>query len=251
MHGFLSRDGIAPAEFRRLAGEQLQAYPDATLVDARVQRVRRMKHGFAVEVSNSGSFFTRALVLATGVVDELPELRGIEEIYGTSAFHCPYCDAWEWRDRRIAVYGKPARALALAKELRIWSEDLAVCFDGDHGTAEARGAQPRVYRQPVVQLESESGNLRAIHFKDGTSIAADVLFFCSVERQRSDLPAQLGCALTDAGLVKTDALMASSVPGVYVAGNAARGLHLAIVAAAEGAAAAFAINESLLEADQQ
>ena len=168
MHGFVSRDGIAPAEFRRVAREQLQAYPDATLVHGRVLRARSEGRGFNVEISDGGPLFARALVLATGVVDELPALPGIGDIYGTSAFHCPYCDAWEWRERRIAVYGTRARAFAMANELKIWSDDISVCLDEPSQSGAVAQERQGVHLQPVVRLDSEGGLLSAIHFADGS-----------------------------------------------------------------------------------
>ena len=103
LHGFLSRDGIAPAELRAIAGEQLAPYTSVVVDEARVVDVARTDTGFSVRTGDGRSFRTRKLLLSAGVVDTLPDQPGFRELYGVAVFHCPYCDGWEMRDQPLAV----------------------------------------------------------------------------------------------------------------------------------------------------
>src|SRR5687768_7612451 len=105
LHGFLTRDGIKPSEFLEIARQQLRPYDTVELKQTEVTSARRLANGFELTLANGESVSARKLLLATGVVDELPALDGLPDFYGRSVFHCPYCDGWEVRDQPLAIYG--------------------------------------------------------------------------------------------------------------------------------------------------
>jgi thioredoxin reductase len=194
------------------------------------------------------------LLLATGVVDELPAVPRIEQFYGRSVFHCPYCDGWEVRNQAVAVYGRGRAGLGLALSLTTWTRDIVLCTDGPSRLTEkalsrlaARGIQVRTAR--IERLGGRRGKLERIVFADGSSLTRRAMFFSTGQRQCADLAAKLGCQFTVKGVVKTNALEGTGIPGLYVAGDASRDVQLAILAAAEGAKAAFAINTALQESE--
>jgi thioredoxin reductase len=251
LHGFLSRDGVNPQELRRLGRAQLRPYDTVRVVMKRATRARCVQGGFEIIVDGGRRVRCRKLLLATGVVDELPEIDGLEALYGRSVFHCPYCDGWESRDQPLAVYSRSGNGVGLAIELQVWSDDIVVCTDG------ARLEQKHIerlqqhdipwYHQRIAHLEGTNGQLRRIVFADGEALGRRVIFLSVPQRQASDLAAQLGCGFTRKGAVRTGEYEVSDVPGVYVAGDASKLVQLAIVAAAEGAQAAFAINTDLIK----
>ena len=250
LHGFLTRDGIPPLQFLRIAREQLQPYETVELREHEVREAKRTDTGFIVNSNIS----CRKLLLATGVVDRLPQIDGLKDFYGRSAFHCPYCDGWEVRDRRIAVYGKGKNGVGLALELTLWSSDLALCTDGptglsDEETARLTHQQIKIYDTPIRRMIGSQGMLEQIEFINGELLGCDALFFSTGNEQHCNLAETLGCNFTEDGAVDTGDYEITNVPGVYVAGDASRLVQLAIVAAAEGAKAAFAINQELLKQD--
>ena len=197
----------------------------------------------------------RKLLLATGVVDEIPALEGIEPLYGRSVFHCPYCDGWEWRDRPLAVYARGERALRLTSALWTWSRDLVVCSDGpleldDRDGRKLRKLATEVREDRISRLEAEDGRLQRIVFRSGDALPRAAMFFALGQRQRSPLPRKLGCPFLADEHVATGEKESTPVRGLFVAGDASRSVQLAIIAAAEGAEAAFAINKELQEEDQ-
>lgn len=254
MHGFLTRDGIDPREFLRIGREQLRKYENVEYRQIEVVDVVRHEHEFVVTLSDGTLLTARRLLLATGVKDGLPEVEGIKELYGSSVFHCPYCDGWEIRDQPLAVYGSGENGRRLALEIRLWSADLVLCTDGPAGLEEkdqqhlaSHGI--KVCEDRIERLEGNNAMLERIVFTNGEILPRKALFFHSEERQHSTLPEKMGCDFTRRGSVRTGEYEETNVPGLYVAGDAARKVQLVIVAAAEGAEAAFAINTELLKED--
>jgi len=253
LHGYLSREGIAPSDLRAAGRAELRKYETVELRDAEVLDARAEGNGFVVEIAGGATVRCRKLLLATGVVDRLPEVPGFAEIYGRSAFHCPYCDGWEFRDQPLAVYAPGDRGVGLARELTNWSARVTLCTDGPSGLdAGARAAFDRLgiplREERVAAFEGTGGNLDRVVFAGGPPLECRALFFCLGERQGSALVRRLGCEMTENGAVASRD-NATNTPGVYVAGDADRGAQLAIVAAAEGARAAIAINGALTQED--
>jgi thioredoxin reductase len=251
VHAYLTRDGTAPADFLRLAHEDASRYPTVEFKQLEVVDARRRSGGFTV-VAGGAEFSTRKLLLATGVTDEIPDIEGILDLYGTSVHHCPYCDGWEWRDQPLAVYGNGEQGYGMALGLTVWSDDLVLCTDGP---AKLSGEQEKhlaragigVREDQVVRLEGRGGLLERIVFAEGEPLPRSALFLCLGQHQRSNLAAKLGCRFNTKGAVDTGTCEATNVPGLYVAGDASKEAQFVIVAAAEGAEAGMAINQALLK----
>ena len=254
MHGFLSRDCADPREFARICRDQLQRYPDVQITGGEAVHCERRDGEFEVRLSDGRSFIGRCLLLATGVVDELPAVAGLREFYGRTVHHCPYCDGWEYRGKRVVVHGGKDASAELALELLGWTCQVTLCTDGP---ARFRDDLVRrlalngiaVMSERIERLEGEDGVLRRVRFKDGLTHTCDALFFPPDQHQRSHFAQDLGCDICEDGSVQPKEGMSTAVPGVYVAGNTSGGLQMAIMAAASGAHAAFTINQRLIEAD--
>jgi thioredoxin reductase len=259
LHLYLTRDGIEPAEFVTIAREQLRPYETVQLRHAKVADAGRLTEGFEIVLNAEDGateerITARKLLLATGVVDTLPEIDGLRSFYGTSVFHCPYCDGWEMRDQPLAIYGRGENGLGLALELSFWSRDLTLCTDGPSELSEEE--RERLSKRKIAlcedkirRLEGRGGNLERITFENGDPLAVRGMFFSTGNSQGSDLAKRLGCKFTSEGCVDTGEYEITSVPGVYVAGDASRQAQFVIVAASEGAQAALAINKELMKED--
>jgi len=252
LHGFLSRDGIAPAELRRLGREQLEQY-GVELRRALVTAARRRDSGFEVSLDDGTRLGCRKLLIATGVVDHIPETPGARELFGRGIFHCPYCDGWELRDQPLAVYGRGKGGAALALSLTSWSPDVVLCTDGPAGLRPPEAAGLRRHRIPVRQERIARFEGRAwlerLVFATGEALPRRGLFLSTGQHQRSTLAATLGCRFTRKGAVRTNRLEGSNIPGLWVAGDASHDMQLAVVAAAEGAKAGCAIHAALVRED--
>jgi thioredoxin reductase len=254
LHGYLTRDGLPPREFLALAREELAPYETVQLRDIEVVAAECLDGRFQVTLANGEEATSRKLLLATGVVDNLPSIEGFRELYGRSVFHCPYCDGWEIRDQPIAIYGRGDRGLGLSLELTTWSRDLVLCTDGpadidEDGRARLERNGIRIREERVARLEGSGGTLERVVFEDGTYLNRRALFFTTGQYQRSNLSNQLGCEFNDKGTVRTGKYETTHLPGLYVAWDASRAVQWVVVAAAEGAEAAFAINTDLTKED--
>jgi thioredoxin reductase len=254
LHSYLTRDGTRPAEFLELARHEVARYPNVAFRPVEVLDATRSPDGFRIVCADGRQVAARRLLLATGVVDELPTLEGLEALYGTSVHHCPYCDGWEWRDQPIAVYGSAEEGKALALGLTVWSNDLVLCTGGPSGLTDEDLEQLahegiEVREERVARLEGRDGLLERMVFETGDALPRRALFVCSGQHQRSALARKLGCRFTPKGAVDTGTCEATDVPGLYVAGDASKEAQFVIVAAAEGAEAGMAINKALLKED--
>jgi thioredoxin reductase len=255
LHGYLTRDGIDPREFRVIGREELRPYDTVELRDIAVTDAQCQPNGqFRVTLGDGAVVRSRKLLVATGVCDNLPAIPGMQEMYGRSVFHCPYCDGWEIRDQPIAIYGTGQRGVGLALELTAWSRDLVLCTDGPGEIADQDRARLArngisIREERVVSLEGRDGILERVLFSAGESLPRRAMFFTAGQFQRSELAIRLGCEFNDKGTVRTGKYESTHLAGLYVAGDASRAVQWVIVAAAEGAEAAFAINTDLIKED--
>ncbi|WP_075791998.1 NAD(P)/FAD-dependent oxidoreductase [Massilia putida] len=253
LHGFLSRDGIHPSELRAIARQELKEYPSVKVDDDRIVDAIRTDIGFSVTSRDGRVFFARKLLLAGGVVDELPQQPGFRELYGVGLFHCPYCDGWEMRDQPLAVYGRgDQKGGGLALEMTHWSRDIVLCTDGDSELSNqfrqrliANGVELR--EEPILRLEILANTPYSasfdIVFSSGSTLRRSAFFFNTGRQQSTDLAKRLGCDMFDPkGCEIDNDQQMTPVPGLYVAGDASRDVLQVIVAAAEGAQAAIGIN---------
>jgi len=262
VHGFFSRDGIPPEELLEIGREQLEPYPSVEVrCSARAAGASGENGDFEVILDDGAVVRARKLVLATGVVDELPEKPGFEELWGRGVYHCPYCHGWELCDGPLAVLNPGEGAAERAAFIRNWSRDLVLLSDGpsnlgEEGRKTLRALEIPVREERISHLEGDPGRtpggLRLIHFEDGSSLEREGLFYVPPQRQGSELAEMLGCEIgpmgqAQAGVKGDPTTRESTVAGVYVAGDAGNAVQSALLAAASGANAAFFVNHSLVD----
>jgi len=248
MHGVLGHDGMDPAELRARGRTELARYgvevvtleaQDAEVLDGTV----RVACADRVEL-------TRTVLLATGMLDEVPDIPGFTDVWGTSAHTCPYCDGFEHRDERLAVLAAGERGEHLAVLLRQYSDDVVLLSNGPHRLAADQFARVQalgisVVETPIVGLDSENGRLRRVRLADGQTLDRDALFFYVGWRLRNDIARTLGCELREDGSIAVDTDQATTVDRVYAAGNCCEPRALVPAATGSGATAAVAINTRL------
>ena len=205
----------------------------------------------AVRVTCAGrAELTRTVLLATGMLDEVPDIPGFADVWGTSAHTCPYCDGFEHRDERLAVLAAGDRGEHLAVLLRQWSDDVVLLSNGPHNLAADQLARVQAVGVPVIEtavvgLDSHDGRLRRVRLGDGQTLDRDALFFYVGWRLRNDVARTLGCELRDDGSIAVDANQATTIDRVYAAGNCSEPRALVPAATGSGTTAAVAINARL------
>ncbi|MBA8952534.1 NAD(P)/FAD-dependent oxidoreductase [Actinomadura namibiensis] len=258
VHNYLSRDGMPPAELLAAGRRELAGY-GGQVVEGTVVAARRADEGFAVELADGRALRARRLLVATGVVDGLPDVPGMRERWGRDVLHCPYCHGWEARDRAIVVYGTNPMAAHAAQMWRQLSDDVTLVLEpGTRLRPEqaeelaARGVE--VTDGPITELLTEGDRLTGARLADGRVLPCTALAVGTRLEARADFLSGLGLEpvehrMGDAVMgtrVEADATGATPVPGVFVAGNAADPFGQVIGSAAAGLTAAGALNASLI-----
>ena len=242
-HGYLGLDPVDPAELVARARAGFLAYPTAELCEGDATAAESRPDGTFGLRTTAGDLVARRLVLATGVEDSFPEVDGFFEHYGASVFHCPTCDGYEARDRRVVAFGWSEHVAGFALGLLDWAADVTVVTDGTtfEGDAACRAALDRhgisVLEDDAVELLGRRGALEGVRLRGGATVPCERAFFSIAHRPRTELASFLGCALTGEGCILVDADQQTTVPGVYAAGDVVPGLQIVQVAAAQGAVA--------------
>lgn len=251
MHNYLTRDHILPTEFIRHCHRELEKYSVQKL-NKRIVGAKRNEEGiFEVKDEKQTYYYAKKLLVATGLSDNVPEIPGFSECYGKSVFHCPYCDAWEVRGKKLGVYARNKEGWELALALRSWSPEVKLFTDGKNKVRPSQlvhleACDIPVVRLPFSHLEHKDGLLHHIQFKNGESMECEALFFVNGFTQQCNLAEAFGCEVSKKGVIVTNRHQQTNIPGLYVAGDAARDMHFVVVAAAEGAKAAVTINKELI-----
>jgi thioredoxin reductase len=249
MHGVLGHDGLDPADLRARGREELARY-GVEVATAAVNSTQLLGDHVRLH-SSRGADDARTVLLATGMLDDVPDVPGFAEVWGTSAHTCPYCDGFEHRDEPLAVLATGDRGEHLAVLLRQWSDDVILLTNGPHGLADDQRARVQaldipIVETPVAAFDSDgTGHLQRVQLQDGRTLDRDALFFFVGWRLRTQLAHELGCRLRDDGSIMVDAGQSTTVDRVYAAGNCTDPRALVPAAAGSGGSAAVAINARL------
>jgi thioredoxin reductase len=250
MHGFLSRDGMPPADLLAQGRDEVTGY-GVELVNGQVLGI---EPGFVVRVAGGRTVTPPRILMATGVGDELPDVPGVRQRWGKDLLHCPYCHGWEVRDQPLGVLGALPGSAQYALLVRQWSGDVIFFAHTYHlMPAERRQLEARRIRVvcgQVARLVVRDDRLTGVELTDGRVVARTAVFVRPGNRPHDDgLLAGLGCERDEAGFPLVDGTGLTSVPGVWAAGNVADPRAQVITSAGAGSAAAIAINADLVHED--
>jgi thioredoxin reductase len=250
-HGYLGSDPADPMALLATARAQVSHYPTVVLCDGAATTARRDNQDrFVVGVGNQ-EFVALRMILATGVVDQFPDVVGFVDHYGTSVFHCPTCDGYEAKDRTVVVFGWSESVTGFALELLDWAGRLTILTQGRRFEGDERDRQVladhgvQLVEDDAVALVGQRGQLQRVRLRSGGSIEADLVFFSIAHHARVHLAEQLGCELTEDGCLLVDSEGQTTIEGLYAAGDITPGIQLVSVAVGKGAIAGVACATSL------
>jgi thioredoxin reductase len=197
IHGLLGREGRSPASFLDEARQDLSRYKSVSVRGTQAMTIGRVGEGFNFVCADGTAGSASKVLLATGLVDELPELAGIQPLYGVSVHHCLYCDGFEYAGKPVAAYGRGDKGAELAVLMKHWITDVVACSDGTQVSAQAMRKLADhsipLRTEPIRRIEGTDGELTKILFKSGPDLPRAGLFFTTGCHQASDLSERLGC----------------------------------------------------------
>lgn len=250
IHNYLTRDNILPRDFLHLSHKEVKKY-GVRLLNIEVTGATKNEKGFFTVKDRKGVLYNaKKILIATGLTDIAPPLKGFEKFFGKSVFHCPYCDGWEVKDKQLGVYARNKNGFELALSLITWSRSVTYFTDGKKTL---KPEEARILKQigiPVITNEIHKLNgvgrkLKSIVLNNKEIYPCDALFFVNGYSQQCHIVENLGCILDKKKVVVTNRFGQTNIAGVYVAGDASRDMHFVVVAGAEGAKAGVTINKEL------
>jgi len=257
MQGYLSRDGMSPAEFLAIGREEIARYGVELVRDRAVDVTR--DGDFAVVLAGGRTVRARALVIATGLKDELPAVPGLAERYGRDVLHCPYCHGWEVRDQAFGVLATTPMSVHQALMVSQWSKDVTLFLHeiaedtlSDDDLRRLAAAGVKVVPGEVAGLVVTDDRLAGVRLANGSVHDRSVLFTAPRAIPQTGLLARLGAEMqeTPFGTYPViDERGLTTVPGLWAAGNASGFAEQVINSASRGYRAGAAINGELLFAD--
>jgi thioredoxin reductase len=251
-HNFLTRDGERPAMIADKAREQVLAYPTVQLLDDRATSGKKTTAGFSITTGSGRTFHAKKLVFATGVKDQLPSITGFDRCWGISVIHCPYCHGYEVRNKATGILANGDIAFHYAQLISHWTKDLTIFTNGASTLTKEQNDNLALHNIQVVEKDIEllghnDGKLQLVVFKDGTSKNIAAIYARPAHAQHCDIPAQLGCELTEQGLLKVDPFQKTTIPGVFACGDNASPLRAVSGAVYSGTLAGTMANKEMIE----
>lgn len=249
-HGFITRDGVKPREFREIANKEFSKYKTIVTMEDKVEEIVKVDEGFKIKTKKGREWLTRKVILATGVIEKFTNVPNIRDFYGNSIFNCPYCDGWELRDQALALFGLVDHTIHMAGILRNWSQDIIIFTNGERVSKgqmkDINNMNVQVEPGRINRLYGHDGMLKGIEMENGQLIQRTGGFVTPDLVQASNIGRNLGVRLDNLGGYKSDEVGRTNILNLFVAGEASI-IYPAqlIIAAASGVTAAMAVNVEL------
>ena len=251
-HNFLTRDGNTPAEIAAIGKEQVSKYDTVQFYTGLATSGVKTEAGFEVGTDKGDTFSATKLIFATGITDEQPAIPGFAACWGISVIHCPYCHGYEVRKEKTGILANGDMAFDFGKLISNWTDELTI-FTNGVSTLQAEQVEKLAQRNIMVvekvikEIEQDNGYIRQLVFADGSAFPLKALYARINFTQHCDIPAQLGCELTEQGYLRVDAMQKTTVPGVYACGDNTSMMRSVANAVAGGTFAGAIANKDLVE----
>jgi thioredoxin reductase len=253
-HNFLTHDGDRPAEIYKVAKAEVSKYPTVKFLNAKADSVKQVEGGFSVGLEDGQYFTSRKLLLATGLKDTLPDIKGLTACWAISAIHCPYCHGYEVKNEKIGLLMNGEHAFEMAKNLHLWNKDLTILTNGKsqlnaEQTEKLKSKSITILEDELVELEHQNGQLGNVVFKNGERLNFKAIYVKPEIEQHINFNEQLGFELTELKTIKVNEQQQTTAKGVYAAGDCTTLFRSLSFITAAGTIAAVMINKELISED--
>lgn len=251
-HNFITHDGEAPAEIARVARQQVERYDTVHFHEGFAVEGRKTEAGFEVKTQAGDVFQAKKLLFATGINDSMPDIKGFAACWGVSVVHCPYCHGYEFRGQKTGIRANGKRAFHLASLVNNLTDDITILTEGKADFDAEQMEKLKRHRINIVEieiaeLEHENGFVQNVVFRDGKKVGFNAVYAALPFTQHSDIPAAMGCELTEQGHIKTDMFQKTSMEGIFACGDNANMMRSVANAVYSGNLAGAMLNMELTE----
>ncbi len=250
-HNFLTRDGIKPAELAAIAKAQVLKYPSVEWLNTTANKATSITEGFAVTTVDGQLFQSKKLIIASGVKDIFPKIKGFAECWGISVIHCPYCHGYEVSHQKTGIIANGEAGFEFAKLIHNWTKDLTLFTNGPiqldaESLRKLAEKNIEVIAKEIEEIVHENGHLTHLKFKDGSSHQLAAAYARGELQQNTEIVANFNLQLTAQGHIQVDQLKQTSLHGVYAAGDCTTMMRSVAEAVAAGNMAGVAVNKELI-----
>jgi len=253
-HNFITQDGENPAVISAKAKLQVNLYKTVHFYNGLAVKAVKKENGFEISTESGEVFSSRKILFAAGVKDLLPEIKGFADCWGISVLHCPYCHGYEVKNEKTAIIANGEIGFDFAKLISNWTKNLRLCTNGKSTlTLE----QTKILRQHGVQIfeeeinffEHKEGYIEYIIFKNKKKVNVKAIYARPPFEQHCTLPKDLGCDISEQGLLKVDVMQKTNVAGIFASGDCTTPMRSVSIAVSTGSFAGAVINKELIDED--
>jgi len=256
-HNFLSRDGEPPQQILAQAREQVNNYSSVELkegIAVNLNSINAVKH--EITLADGTQFISQKVILASGLQDTIPAIEGFQECWGKSIIHCPYCHGYEFSDRKTGIFIEPNHAVEMVKLLSNWSNQLIVFPKSKNGLDNytiqfLNEKEVEVVYGSIQEVIHEDGKIKGLLMDDETEISLEVLYARLPIKQKSPIIEEIGCNMTEQGLIATDDFGETSIKGIYAVGDCTHPLRSIATAVYTGNIAGAMLTNTIVEEEFQ
>lgn len=253
-HNFITQDGEKPSVIADKSRAQVLKYPTVKFINDIAQSGSKTETGFSITTASNQTFEAKRLIFATGLKDNMPSIKGFSECWGISVIHCPYCHGYEVRNQKTGIFANGEDVFHYAKLISNWTKDLTIFTNGastltEEQTSKINEHNIKIIEKEIVRLNQKNGQIKQLVFKDNTTFNLDAIYHRAAFEQHCKIPQNLGCELSDQGLLKVDMFQKNNIEGVFACGDNASPLRSVAYAVATGNIAGAALNNSLIESE--
>ncbi|MGQ2983873.1 NAD(P)/FAD-dependent oxidoreductase [Flavobacterium sp.] len=249
-HNFITHDGAVPGDISAKAQEQVLAYPTVEFITDTAKEAIKKDGGFEVITASGIAYNSKKLLVATGVIDIMPDIKGFTECWAKSVVHCPYCHGYEVRGKKTGILANGDAAYHYALLVSQLTDDLSIYTNGK---AEFTTEQLEKFAKnnisinnvKIAELDHTDGYVNSIVFEDGSRQSMDAIYSKPVNVQHTDIPEKLGCTINEFGLIQVDDMQRTNVAGVFASGDCTNGQRAVAIAVGSGMKAGAMINAEL------
>ncbi|WP_206366835.1 NAD(P)/FAD-dependent oxidoreductase [Sphingobacterium sp. SGL-16] len=251
-HNFITQDGSVPGEIATKAKEQVLKYDTVKFLEGYAAEGKKTENGFEIAVESGERFSAQKLIFATGVKDIFPDIKGFEECWGKTVIHCPYCHGYEFKGAKTAVIAEGDRAFHVASLVNNLTDKITIVTRGkadftEEQSVKLKNHQINIIEKEIEEIKHQNGNITALIFEDGTQENFDAAYAAIPFEQHCKIPLDLGCEITETGLIKVDMFQQTTVPGVYACGDNINPLRSVANAVSSGNITGAMVNHRLTE----
>lgn len=223
-HNFLTHDGSSPAEISTIAKSQVEEYDTIEFYDGKAISAQKTDFGFEIQTENGEKFKSKKIIVATGIIDQIPDIKGFKESWGISLIHCPYCHGYEYKGKKTGIIANGDKAVHISSLVKNLTKDVTILTRGKANfTSEQleklKNNQIDIIETEISELKNENGYVKSLVFDDGKEIDFEAVYGAFPFKQHSDIPKDLGCEFTEMGHIKTDMFQKTNVTGLFVCGD--------------------------------